>query len=156
MAPRMRFAMDLSFFARVWYWASWFVESRSHSALMSPVTMKLWAPFHLPRLLWFWYVSLVPLSSVPSTCHRTVVSSVLGNAFSKRRARSLSAMRSFMSSITFSTRSDLKVLHCFAGRWKGRRNGPSLYGGLERFPISTYNFKIMGKDTYCRCVEYDL
>ena len=66
--------------------------------------------------------------SVPSTCHLTVVSSVLGNAFSNIRARSLSTIFSFMSLITVSTSGDSKVRHRFAGRWKGSSSGPSLYG----------------------------
>lgn len=52
IAPRMRFASFLSFFARGWYWASWFVESRSHSAFISPVTMKEWAPSHFASFCW--------------------------------------------------------------------------------------------------------
>jgi len=46
IAPLMRFEISGAVLASSWYCASWFVESLSHSALMSPVTIKDCAPFH--------------------------------------------------------------------------------------------------------------
>lgn len=44
IAPRMREEIEGEDGARAWYADSWFVLSLSHSALMSPVTMKVWRP----------------------------------------------------------------------------------------------------------------
>lgn len=109
IAPNMRLFIAGSFFVRGWYCASWFVESRSHSALISPVTIKLCGPSHFPLLYFF-------LVSVPSICHRTVVSSVLGKAFSNSLAKSLSIIRDVNSCITSSTSGDSNVRHAFEGR----------------------------------------
>lgn len=104
------------------------MESRNHSALMSPVTTKVWGPFHCePALL----ALREGCAEVPSVCHLMVVSRVLGKAFLNNWARSLSSIRDVISSMTCSTAGELKVRHSCAGRWKGRFKGPPLYGGLR-------------------------
>ena len=104
--------------ARAWYCVSWFVESRNHSALISPVTMNEYARscFHL---------SLFRVNTrgggtwvlTPSTCQSTVVSRVLGNALRKICARSGSLKCGKRSSITFSAAGELNLRQLGWGRW---------------------------------------
>lgn len=94
---------------------------------MSPVTMKLCGPFQAAASQDFRFGLGL---TVPSACHRTVVSRVLGKAFSKILARSLSTILSFISSMTFSTSGDSKVRQYLDGLWVGSSSGPKLYGGL--------------------------
>jgi hypothetical protein len=130
IAPRMRVRIAGSDLTSGWYCSSWLVESRSHSAFISPVTTNDCAPSHFPVSLalvrTFNSVCLI----VPSSCHRTVVSRVFGKAFSKSRARSLSTILPVTSSITFSTRGEENVRHCSEGRWNGSCIGPFENGWL--------------------------
>lgn len=130
IAPRIKLKIASSFFANGWYCRSWFVESRSHSAFISPVTTNDCGPCHFPasRTPRFNSVCFI----FPSVCHRTVVSRVFGNAFSNRRARSLSTIRVVTSSIIFSTSGDVKVRQCIEGRWNGNCISPSENGRLSR------------------------
>ena len=116
IAPSSSVFSSGSSLARGWYCCNWFVLSLSHCALMSPVTMKLWAF----------------LGSLDGRCHLTVVSSVFGKQFSNSRARSTLAIFDVISLILASTTFELKRRHSGAGRWYGTRYSLSVNGGWRR------------------------
>src|SRR5262245_1617842 len=106
IAPSINLCSAGSRFARGWYGDSWFVESLSHAAMISPVITNDCGPSHFPSSCKLRALVSINLVDSPSVWNLTVVSVVDGKVFSKSLARSGSFMRDVTSRITRSMASD--------------------------------------------------